>query len=82
MDSVSGIYVPKGAIEYLDGQRGVYILKGSVVHFRAVEVIYIGNDYYLVSEKVENEASNYAYLSSNELIIVNGQNMFEGRILD
>lgn len=82
VDSVSGIYVPKSAVEYLDGQRGVYILKGSVVRFRLIKVKYSGSDYYLVEEKVEDDESEYAYLTSNELIITNGQNMFDGRILD
>ena len=80
--SVSGIYVPRSAVAYMDGQRGVYILKGSVVRFRAIEVVYIGKDYYLVSEDFDDSESEFAYLTQNELIITNGQNMFDGRIMD
>ena len=82
VDSRSGIYVPAGAIELLDGYRGVYVLKGSVVCFRTVEIIYIGNDYFLVAEEPEDENIPYEYLTVNELIIVNGKNLFDGRILD
>ena len=82
VDSRSGIYVPEGAIDLLDGYRGVYVLKGSVVCFRAVEIIYIGNDYFLVAESPEDENIPYEYLTANELIIVNGKNLFDGRILD
>ena len=53
--SVSGIYVPRSAVAYMDGQRGVYILKGSVVQFRAIEVAYIGKDYYLVEADFDDD---------------------------
>ena len=58
------------------------MLKGSVVCFRTVEIIYIGNDYFLVAEEPEDENIPYEYLTVNELIIVNGKNLFDGRILD
>ena len=80
--SVSGIYVPRSAVVYMDGQRGVYILKGSVVRFRAIDVVYMGKDYYLVSANFDDSESEFAYLTQNELIITNGQNMFDGRIMD
>ena len=80
--SVSGIYVPRSAVAYMDGQRGVYILKGSVVQFRAIEVAYIGKDYYLVDADFDDSKSEFAYLTQNELIITDSQNMFDGRIMD
>lgn len=80
LDSVSGIYVPKKAVETLDGSEGVYILRGSVVHFRYIYIVYEGSDYYLVSEEGTNDG--YAYLAPNDLIILNGTNLFEGRILE
>ncbi len=78
---VSGIYVPKGVVERRDGGRGVYVLRGSVVHFRYVEILYEGSDYYLVYQDVEDEEDRI-YLKVNDLIILNGKNMFDGRILD
>lgn len=80
LSSVSGIYVPMRAVYELDGYEGVYILKGSVVHFRYIDVVYEGSDYYLVSE--EGIDDGYPYLAPNDLVILNGTNMFEGRILD
>ena len=82
IESVSGIYVPKEAVEFLDGQRGVYVLKGSVVKFRAIDVIYERSGYYLVNGEFDDSKSEYTYLTTNELIIMNGQNLFDGRILD
>jgi len=63
-------------------QKVVYILKGSVVQLRYVDVIYEGADYYLVREEVETEkGDDRVFLSSNELLIVRGEGLFDGRIL-
>jgi putative membrane fusion protein len=80
LDSISGIYVPKKAVDTVDGNEGVYILRGSVVHFRYIYIVYEGSDYYLVSE--EGPEDSFVYLAPNDLIILNGTNLFEGRILE
>ena len=79
--SVSGIYVPRSALARVDGMRGVYVLRGSVVHFRVVDIIYDPPDYCLVAENSKAENGYYA-LGTNELIITNGKNLFDGRILE
>lgn len=80
ISSVEGIYVPLSALERNDGLYGVYVLRGSVVHFRRVDIIYKGTDYCLVAKNGEADES-YAYLKTNEQIITNGENLFDGRIL-
>ena len=80
LSSVEGIYVPLSAMARVDGIRGVYVLRGSVVHFRKVDIIHKGVDYFIVAESGEPEGS-YGYLGTNELIITNGKNLFDGRIL-
>ena len=80
LSSVEGIYVPFSAIERVDGLRGVYVLRGGVVYFRKVDIIYRGVDYCIVAENGEDEG-DYKYLGTNELIITNGKNLFDGRIL-
>lgn len=81
ISSVSGLYVPKSAVERVDGMRGVYILRGSVVHFRYLEVRYEGSDYFLAVLDAPNEEDRL-YLRENDLVILNGNHLFEGRILD
>lgn len=81
VDSVSGIYVPKNIVERENGFRGVYVLRGSVVHFRYVEIVYEGSDYYLVEEGVEDDGER-TYLKVNDMIILNGKNLFDGRVMD
>lgn len=79
--SVSGIYVPRSALVRHEGENGVYILRGSVVRFRRIDIIYQGDDYFLVAER-DDKDGDYYYLGSNELIITDGNNLFDGRILD
>ena len=79
VSSISGIYVPRAAVRREGFERVVYILKGSVVRMRHIDIIYEGSDYYIVRENVEDDEKNY--LSSNELLIVKGSKLFDGRIL-
>ena len=81
LSSIEGIYVPTSAMARENGILGVYIARGSVVFFNKVDVIYRAYDYCLVAKTGEAEGG-YDYLSTNELIITNGKNMFHGRILE
>ena len=81
VSSVSGIYVPKSAMHRSNGSYYVYVLRGSVVRYRKTDVIYEGGDYYLCAERVEGEDAA-DYLGINELLIISGSNLFDGRILD
>jgi len=80
-DTTSGIYIPSSAVYRVDGKESVYILKGSVVLLRRIEVIERGSDYYVVSDGGPEDAEE-AYLKSNDLLIISGGNLFDGRILD
>ena len=81
VSSISGIYVPKSAVHRGGGTYYVYILKGSVVFYRRIDVIYEGSDYYLsATEHTDTEGAEY--LETNELLVIKGGNLFDGRILD
>ena len=81
LSSYSGIYVPRSAIERVNGELGVYVLRGNVTTFRRIDIIYEGSDYVLVSERNDSDGKYY-YLGSNEQIIINGKNLFDGRIVE
>ena len=81
LSTVSGIYVPKSVVVRGEGSKGVYILRGSIVYFRYIDVLYEGSDYYLVSPNTEH-TDKRTYLRANDMIILNGKNMFDGRVLD
>lgn len=80
-DSVSGIYVPTSAVHRVNFERVVYTLSGSVVKMKYIDVIYEGADYFIVSDGV-GEDEEKVYLKSNDLLVIRGSNLFDGRILD
>ena len=80
-DSVSGIYVPTSAVHRVNFERVVYTLSGSVVKMKYIDVIYEGADYFIVSDGVGKDESK-VYLKSNDLLVIRGSNLFDGRILD
>jgi len=80
-ESQSGIHVPKSATHKRRGILYVYILRGSVVQERRIEVVYEGEDYYLVQDGVGSE-ENGLYLKSNDQLILSGTNLFDGRIME
>jgi hypothetical protein len=81
VSTITGINVPKSATHRSNGSYYVYILKGSVVFERKIDIIYEGSDYYTVRDGVEGEDDD-VYLQSNDNLILNGNNLFDGRILE
>lgn len=77
-----GLYVPKSVVIRRDGRYGVYILRGSVVRFRYVELLYEGSDFYLVRSDLTRDDEGRVYLQVNDLIILNGKNLFDGRVMN
>ena len=80
-DSISGIYVPVSAIHRVNFERVVYTLSGSVVQMKYVDIIYEGPDYFIVRDGY-GEDEEKVYLKSNDLLVISGSNLFDGRILD
>ena len=52
-----------------------------MVLMRRIEIIERGSDYYVVRDGGP-EDSEEPYLKSNDLLIISGGNLFDGRILD
>ena len=82
VERAEGLYVPKRVVIRQDGRYGVYILRGSVVRFRYVEILYEGSDFYLVRANQAQDEEGRVYLQVNDLIILNGKNLFDGRVMD
>ena len=86
MGSLTGYRIPAAAMTTVNGERGVYILIGTVVEFRRVTVIGEMNGYYIVSTFEEdadsNSVSHIPYLNVNDLIIISGNDLYDGKLLD
>jgi len=89
--SMEGLYVPEQAFTSLNGMDGVYIFEESVVRFRRARALYHGEGYYIVSvtdpephlcpdPKNPTSEPRYHYVSINDLIVVSGNDVYEGKV--
>lgn len=76
VESVEGIKVNKKCIHEYDGQQGVFILDKKVIKFKFIDVIYDGDDFVLCKCGKDTE-----FLNENDLIIISGDNLYDGKIL-
>ena len=83
VEKVSGITVPKSCVHRSGGEYYVYILNGSVVLERRIMIVYKGRDHYIVANGafIDYEDGK-PYLKSNDVLILDGNNLFDGRIID
>lgn len=74
----TGLKVPKSAVVVNEEQQaGVYIRSGNVVAFRKIEQIYSQPADYIVCKIVEDND----YLQMYDDIIVNGRDLYDGKII-
>ena len=70
---------------------GVYIFEESVIRFRRAKALYRGEGYYIVSvedpepqlcpdPKNPTDEPRYYYVSVNDLIVVSGTGVYEGKV--
>ena len=78
----TGYRVPVSAVRIVDGRQGVYILSGNVVLFRVIEPLYEADGYFIVAEANTSNENYSQMLKINDLIIVKGKNLYDGRIVD
>lgn len=78
-----GLSVPKSAIRVKDGKEGVYILDGNVVRFKQVNILYeqAGNYVCELPDKNNIDFVDDTKLSLYDIIIVEGNQIYEGRVL-
>lgn len=78
-----GLSVPKSAIRVKDGKEGVYVLDGNIVKFKTVDIMFENAGKYVCQLP---DDYNIAYideekLSLYDIIIVEGNQIYDGRVL-
>lgn len=76
-NSHAGLRIPKEAIRVKNGTPGVYCVEGAQAAFKKVDIIYQGNSYYLAALNGSDPDS----LRANDEVIVAGENMYTGKIM-
>ena len=77
----TGLGVPASAVRVVDGEQGVYTLIGNVVKFRKIETLFEEEGYFIVKSYTSTESGYAEHLKRNELIIVKGKNLYDGKII-
>lgn len=78
-----GYYVPEQALHTVRGAdgtdfEGVYVFENSTVYFKLIKVIYRGDGYVIVSEQGDLGS---AYLALNDIVVISGSNLYDGKVL-
>ena len=73
----TGYSIPETAIHTVNGVEGVYILEESTVYFRRVEILYRGDGYCIVAEQ---EDRGDDYLALYDILVIAGENLYDGRV--
>jgi hypothetical protein len=95
LDTVTGYHISTSAVRILEntvGETGVYRVYGTQAVWVPVEVLYRGEDYYLIRQTVEyNEDGSEKELSTLQQakqlrdgaeIIVQGRDLYDGKIIE
>lgn len=75
-----GYRVPQKALREQNGESGVFVLTYGTVEWRRVEVIYRADSYVLV--KKDSFESDGSWLALNDSIIVDGNDLYDGKTVD
>ncbi len=81
-NTYTGLQIKKSALRIIDGVEGVYILSGNTVKFKRVERIFENEGYYFVKIKTSADQDFASSLSLYDAVIVEGKDLFEGKILE
>lgn len=94
LDTETGFRVSSSAVKVLDnssGQTGIYRVYGTQIYWVEVEVLYRGEDYFLIAQKTEyNDDGSEKALSSLEEaqrlregaeIVTAGKNLYDGKVI-
>lgn len=76
--SHTGYSVPVTAVRTVDGRTGVYILDRYEVRFREISILYEKNGFYLSDPAADRET----HLDLYDSVILNGKNLYEGKLID
>ncbi len=76
-----GFRVPTNAIRTLNGETGVYILRKSKVTFKKVSVIVEKNGFSIVKITDETDENYYDYIKLNDCVIIDGENLYDGKVV-
>lgn len=82
LQNFTGYRVNNKAIREVEGEKGVFILSGNIIKFKKVNIAYSDETYSVcVTPKDENGNPLSGYVSLYDEIIIEGTDLYDGKIL-
>lgn len=82
LENFTGYQVNNKAIREVNGEKGVYIVSGNIIKFKKVNIAYSDSEYSVcVTPNDENGNPLSGYVSLYDEIIVEGTDLYDGKIL-
>ena len=80
-----GVRVSSSAVRVQDGEKGVYVLRGNVVRWRRLNVVY-SDQTYVISATTDRNGETIvdnpdSYLKQYDEVIVEGKDLYDGKIV-
>lgn len=72
-----GYKVNKAAVRMIDNTTGIFVLVGVQIQFKPVNVLFSKDDYMIIVPNSEKRAS----LMANEQVVIEGKELFDGKIV-
>lgn len=72
-----GFYIPESALVTQEGIMGVYVFEESTVRFRRAHIIWLGEGYAIAELPGEGSSTE---LAENDILIVSGNDLYEGKV--
>jgi len=80
--NLEGLRLPLSALRMSGQTTGVYILEGGVVRFRAVRILFEGEDFFLADAAPQQDPpEGMEWLRHNDFVITRGRGLSDGRVL-
>lgn len=76
-----GFSIPISALRVQDGYEGVFVLDQVTVAFRRIRILYEKGDEIVCTGAEPLEDCPYQPLKTNEVILVNGKNLYDGKVM-
>lgn len=81
VETHEGFKIPTSAYTVYKGVPGVFILKGFVVQFREVSVVYRKDSMMIADPSPKDKSGLFILLSENDNIIIKGEDLYDGKII-
>jgi len=78
----TGFRVPVSASRIVDGVHGVYTLRGNTVQFKRIDPLYEADGYFIVKEPDATDPYYKESLRLNDMIIIKGKNLYDGKVIN